>query len=278
MRHIILTMRQLELIFLSLLDVLSWIHSKGYVHGDIILDNIMITTQGQVKLVDFGLTHPYNTSDAIARELYDLAWCIYEKLPESPSLCFESVLRSLGVHDKYDDVKKWKIKYSVSAKEAYDLMAKCITTELKEDKLTKLKKDNLIQNTKLKKEDKLTKLKKEDKLTKLKKEVIQNTKEDHLHKSRTKDSEIKHTLYHIFYKEIGFDPIVLPNYNQLYESVYNLLIEYMEENGTSEYDSVIDAISLFLFGMKWPSTSKQQELFAKKLRDLQDIFKNKNDL
>ena len=123
-----LTMLQIELIFLELLNILAYIHSKGYVHRDLNLGNIMINKQGQIKLIDFGISRKYSKLDEIAHDLYLLASYITEKFPEPPSQCFKNVLKSMGYDGKR---KSYGYKYNISANEAADLMIKCITNKLK---------------------------------------------------------------------------------------------------------------------------------------------------
>jgi serine/threonine-protein kinase len=53
--------RMIEL-FLQLLGAVSYLHQKGYVHRDICLGNILVTADGQVKLIDFGLAVPHGSS------------------------------------------------------------------------------------------------------------------------------------------------------------------------------------------------------------------------
>ena len=45
-----------KLIFKQLIEGLGYIHSKGILHRDIKLDNILLDGKGNVKIADFGVS------------------------------------------------------------------------------------------------------------------------------------------------------------------------------------------------------------------------------
>ncbi len=55
-----LTMSQLNIIFFELADVVSWLHDQRISHNDLKPQNIMLTEEKHVKLIDFGLSKTHS--------------------------------------------------------------------------------------------------------------------------------------------------------------------------------------------------------------------------
>lgn len=56
---------QAQKFFLQLLSAVSYCHENGIVHRDLKIENVLIDSQGDVKLVDFGLSNFYDPSDKL---------------------------------------------------------------------------------------------------------------------------------------------------------------------------------------------------------------------
>jgi len=115
-----LTVHDIKLIGLKLLDIVSWLHEKGYNHGDILTNNIMITPDGQLKLIDFGLAHK---SLDTREDVYNIGRLLYVLLGDNDiDYCFKNVLYQLvGGNWKYSDSSN----VVITAKNAYLLLQEC---------------------------------------------------------------------------------------------------------------------------------------------------------
>ena len=56
---------QAQKFFIQLLSAVSYCHENGIVHRDLKIENVLIDTKGDVKLVDFGLSNFYDPSDKL---------------------------------------------------------------------------------------------------------------------------------------------------------------------------------------------------------------------
>lgn len=82
-------------VLLELTGVLSFIHSRLFVHSDIKADNIRLTDRGAVKLMDFGLMHQLGTP--AAKELKGTPSYMAPEWPQGGIIDGRSDLYSLGV-------------------------------------------------------------------------------------------------------------------------------------------------------------------------------------
>lgn len=60
-----MTEEQAQKFFLQLLSAVSYCHENGIVHRDLKIENVLIDTNGDVKLVDFGLSNFFDPSDKL---------------------------------------------------------------------------------------------------------------------------------------------------------------------------------------------------------------------
>jgi serine/threonine protein kinase len=73
-------------------EALAALHQTGFVHGDIKPDNIHLTGEGKVVLIDLGFGHRPGENDALLRQGYVLGTVDYL----APELCGTSPIDSIG--------------------------------------------------------------------------------------------------------------------------------------------------------------------------------------
>lgn len=83
----------------QIIDALKYTHKKGIVHRDIKPSNIFITTQGQLKLLDFGIAKVKDSISATrtGTQMGTLLYMSPEQVKESKNVDFYSDYYSLGV-------------------------------------------------------------------------------------------------------------------------------------------------------------------------------------
>jgi serine/threonine protein kinase len=86
--------------FLELLNILTFINSKGYVHLDIKLENVMISKEGKLKFIDFGFTRELHGDEGNGK-ITQFAGTANYKAPEvietKPFMGIGADIFSLGV-------------------------------------------------------------------------------------------------------------------------------------------------------------------------------------
>ncbi|KAE8957813.1 hypothetical protein PR002_g31060 [Phytophthora rubi] len=103
---------------------LDYLHKKGFTHGHLKLSNILVGTDGQAKLTDFGLNAMRRYSalskkfpDAVAKD--DLRWRAPECLVKGPTACWISqelappamnAVATITTCDDYSDPSSYKVR------------------------------------------------------------------------------------------------------------------------------------------------------------------------
>lgn len=57
-----------KFLFKQIIKGLQYVHSKGVLHRDIKLDNILLTSEGEVKICDFGVSKLVNNPNSLQTE------------------------------------------------------------------------------------------------------------------------------------------------------------------------------------------------------------------
>jgi uncharacterized protein (TIGR02145 family) len=130
----------------QMLSALEYAHEQGFVHRDIKPSNFMVSPQGKLKLLDFGIAKQTNTASAeytITGTNHLLGTAIYmspEQIHETKSVNPRSDIYSLGV--VLWQMVTGKKPYSTETLSAFQLQTKIVNEPLP---LTGTNWDNLIQ-------------------------------------------------------------------------------------------------------------------------------------
>ena len=94
---------QIQYILLQMLDALEYVHGQGLVHRDIKPSNFMLTPQGKVMLMDFGIAKQLNpgspeyTSTGTNQQMGTAMYMSPEQIHETRNVTVQSDIYSLGV-------------------------------------------------------------------------------------------------------------------------------------------------------------------------------------
>jgi serine/threonine protein kinase len=94
---------EIRYILLQMLEALEYVHSQGLVHRDIKPSNFMLTPQGKVKLMDFGIakqtnaSSPEYTSTGTNQQMGTPMYMSPEQILETRNVTEQSDIYSLGV-------------------------------------------------------------------------------------------------------------------------------------------------------------------------------------
>lgn len=67
-------------IFRQLVDAIGYCHSKNFVHRDLKLENILLTDEGDVKVIDFGFTREYSKNSLLSTYCGSVAYAAPEMI------------------------------------------------------------------------------------------------------------------------------------------------------------------------------------------------------
>jgi serine/threonine protein kinase len=61
----VLNEHQAKFVFKQIIEGISYLHSLGIVHRDVKLENVLLDSQGTIKLIDFGVSRKLSHSEEI---------------------------------------------------------------------------------------------------------------------------------------------------------------------------------------------------------------------
>ena len=141
-----LSEKKIKEIFAQMLDGLAYVHEQGLVHRDIKPSNFMITSKGQIKLLDFGIAKNTDSQSAdytqtgTTQNMGTPMYMSPEQIKSTKDVTLQSDIYSIGV--VLWQMVMGKKPYDTNTISTFDLQTKIVTENLS---LTNSSFDTVIQ-------------------------------------------------------------------------------------------------------------------------------------
>ena len=120
-------------LFVQILDSFSYIHENGIVHRDMKPSNIFVETNGNLKILDFGIAKLFGTGEDRTRTGTQMGTPVYmspEQVKGEKSIDFRSDIYSLGVTLYF--ILTGKSPYDITTQSDFEIFNKIVFEELPE--------------------------------------------------------------------------------------------------------------------------------------------------
>jgi serine/threonine protein kinase len=129
-----LSEKKIKELFFQMLDALSYVHEQGLIHRDIKPSNFMLTSKGQIKLLDFGIAKNTDTQSAdytqtgTTQNMGTPMYMSPEQIKSTKDVTLQSDIYSLGV-------VLWQMvmgvkPYDTNTTSTFELQTKIVTEKL----------------------------------------------------------------------------------------------------------------------------------------------------
>jgi serine/threonine protein kinase len=125
---------EIKQLFLQMLDAVDYVHNHGFIHRDIKPSNFMLTKEGKIKLLDFGIaknTEKDKENDTLTGTNSILGTPLYmspEQIKSTKSVTCQSDIYSLGV--LLWEMTMGKKPYDVKTISTFELQTKIVNEKL----------------------------------------------------------------------------------------------------------------------------------------------------